>query len=192
LSACIAVFAVFLPGCAGEKLPRKTSLPELGISIAVPPGFKALGQETIEKLGEQADTGIAPFTVRPRYGFRSAEKRSFFVVSSAVPGSADLSADPLANLHLYRKNFEEKMGSGVVSDVEIGNNMTVLIMNILLLNEDSNMLLTRGLYYLDTDEFGPAGSGRYFMLDLYLDQESENPGDIEKYRELMFSVTANP
>ncbi|MDR0601326.1 MAG: hypothetical protein LBG42_03005 [Treponema sp.] len=192
LPAFTAVLVVLLSACAGEKIPRQTSLSGLGISITVPPGFEALSRETIEKLGESADVGIVPFTVQPRYGFRNTEKKSFFIVSSAIPDPADPPADPLASLYLYRENFEAQMGTGIVSDVEIGDNMTVLVMNVLLPQEDGDMLLTRGLYYLDTDEFVRAGSGRYFMLDLYLNQKNETPGDIEGYRKLMFSITANP
>jgi hypothetical protein len=188
----VPVLAAVLFGCAGERLPRETPLSELGISVTIPPGFEALSRETIEKLGETADSGIAPFTIQPRYGFKSTEKKSFFVVSSAVPDSADPSADPLSNLYRYRENFESEMGINIVSNVETGDSITILIMNILLLREDGDMLLTRGLYYLDKEEFAPAGSERYFMLDLYLDKNNEKPEDIEEYRKLMFSITINP
>jgi hypothetical protein len=177
-----------LAACAEKNLLPEISLPELGISINVPPGFTALKQETIEKLGETADSGIAPFTVQPRYGFRHPEKNSFFIVSSAVPDLGEKTAEPLANLYLYLKNFEETMGTDIVSEFETQENLTFLIMNVLILQEEGDMLLTKGLYYLYPSEFAAADSGRYFMIDLYLDRKNETPEAIEGYKALMFSI----
>jgi hypothetical protein len=177
---------------ACTKAPSLTEipLPEVGIRINVPPGFTALKQETIEKLAETADSGIAPFTVRPHYGFKNVEKNSFFVVSSAVPDSGERSAEPLENLYRYRKNFEETLGINAISDVESQENLTFLIMNVLIAQEEGDMLLTRGLYYLYPSEFAGSGAGRYVMIDLYLDQKNGNPEDIEGYKDLMFSIKA--
>jgi hypothetical protein len=174
--------------CTKTFSAKEILLPEAGIRVNVPPGFTALKQETIEKLGEAADSGIAPFLVRPRYGFRNVEKNSFFIVSSVVPDSGERSAEPLANLYLYRKNLEEIMGINTISDVEDQETFAFLIMNVLIEQEEGDMLLTRGLYYLYPPE--GAGSGRYVMIDLYLDRKNGNPEDIEGYKDLMFSIRA--
>jgi hypothetical protein len=159
--------------------PPGAVLPELGISLYIPPGFSALEQEKLEQLQAQSrDMPVEPFEEIPRYCFASTEKGAFFVVSEMKLNEGMDSSDQVTNLYLYQKNYETLLNAELDSREFIEDGYRLLLMSLLIANDSGNLLLMKALYAADE---------RCFQLSFYINQERAVPEDGEIYQKVLRS-----
>jgi hypothetical protein len=181
-------FILVITGCVKktrEPAELRTQLPELGISVTMPPDFEPFGLEELASLKSDKaalEPAIEPFNAIPCYAFRKPNSGEMLIFSNLnLAGPAGSDSTMIANLYAYKKNLETYYEESIVFTNEIiQNDFTLLVVNILVSTNGENIILNKGSYYKKPDQF--------FMIELYITQKDANAENVEIYQEMFLSI----
>jgi hypothetical protein len=180
----LLVLPVLAAGCAKKPAENNTPLPELGISIQLPPEMEAVSAEDLRQA--QADTAefppVEPFADVPVQEFRDSTANIVLVISKlhfTNPESAAL--DVVSVIEKYRANLAAYYGVDIVAANElIQGDFKLTIMPMIFEPEGAALSLTKVLYYVYPQ--------RYFVFDLYFNGDKISPEKAGELEKLFLSV----
>jgi len=183
LCACL----LFFSGCFLKKNPTDsgvTKLPQLGITLKLPENYQPLPTEqleTVETLGATI-LDVEPFAAIPRYAYVEQSGKGILVVSELkFRENAEPEKYPMDNIYIYQKNLETYFASGEISSDEIGgNDVTTVLMAMMLEEDGDDIALLKGLSYVYPD--------RFFMIDLYAIKSKNTVNDASNYMNTFLSL----
>jgi hypothetical protein len=164
------------------------SLPDLGITMVIPPGMEAAGPEQLKRLQDSSAEfpPVLPFADFPCYQFFDPDSGAVMVLSRMdFVDPAATAGNPVEIMDEYRKNLEQYYGvDSIAANELVQGDFRLLSMNLLYEPEgrDKSLYLTRVLYHRFPQ--------RYFMIELFLDPENTGPDEAQKYGEMILSVEA--
>ena len=183
LCACLTL----LSGCFLKKKPTDsgvTKLPQLGITLKLPENFQPLSTEQLENVGMLGATAldVDPFVVIPLYAYVEQSGKGMLVASELkFRGDHDPEKYPMDNIYIYQKNLETYFASGEISSEEIGgNNVTTVLMAMMLEEDGDDIALIKGLTYVYPN--------RFFMIDLYAIKDKNSTEDASNYMNTFLSL----
>jgi len=183
LCACL----IFFPGCFLKKKSADsdvTKLPQLGVTLKLPENYQPLPPEQLESLEMLGATviDVEPFTVVPRYAYAESSGKGIMVVSQLqFREDAESEKYPLDNIYIYQKNLETYFDSGEINSEEIGgNDVTTVLMAMMLEEDGDDIALLKGLSYVYPD--------RFFMIDLYAVKDKNTANDASSYMNTFLSL----
>jgi len=182
LCACLALFS----GCFLKKKPVDagvTKLSQLGISLKIPENFLPLPREQLQNLEMLGATvlDVDPFTVIPQYAYAEQTGKGIMVVSQLqFSEGVEPEKYPLNNIFIYKKNLETYF-SGEISSEEIsGNDVTTVLMVMILQEDEDDIAFIKGLSYVYPD--------RFFMIDVYAVKDKNTVDDASNYMNTFLSL----
>jgi len=184
LCACLAL----LSGCFLKKKeaadPGLTKLPNLGVSLKLPENYQPLSLEQLESVNMLGVTvlDVPPFTVVPQYAYAESSGKGIMVISQLqFRADAEPEKYPMDNIYIYQKNLETFFASGQINSDEInGNNVTTILMAMMLEEEGDDIALLKGLSFVYPD--------RYFMIDVYAVFDKNTAEDGSNYMNAFYSL----
>jgi hypothetical protein len=180
---------VILVSCSKKAVPEKgTNLPDLEISLEIPPGMEAAPEDALKQL--QAASAeyppILPFRDFPCYEFHNPVSGSTLSVSRltfADPETAE--RDPISIMEEYRKSLESYYGVDNIAVNEfIGGDHKLTVMNFVYVPGGETIYLTKVLYYKYPQ--------RYILLDIYYDIEKISQEEAEAFEAMLQSIKTLP
>jgi hypothetical protein len=183
---CLFIICLIFAGCVKKAPPETeaqgTPLPELGISVKVPPELSPFTAEALESL--RADTAVEapvePFTALPRYAFRNFDSRTLLIFYTLSPMPSIREDTGINNFYAYRRNLEDHYE--VVSRELIQGDFTFIVLNVPFTYGGEELILNKGVYFKRPD--------RFFMVDLINLREKVNPEEAAKYEAMLLSIQA--
>ncbi|MDR1375043.1 MAG: hypothetical protein LBJ24_08740 [Treponema sp.] len=172
-----------LAGCTKKAAENNTPLPELGISIQLPPGMEAVSAEDLRQT--QAASAefpvVEPFTDFPVGEFHDPATNAVLVISKLhFTGSADAALDPVSVMESYRTNMAAYYGVDAIAASELIQGDFKLTIMPMVFEQEAVLSLTKVLYYTYPQ--------RYFVFDLYFDGNTINPEKAQEFEKLFLSV----
>ena len=184
LCACL----MLLSSCFLKKRDAADSgvikLSKLGVVLKLPENFKPLPQEQFESVEMLGATvlDVEPFAVVPHYAYAEQSGKGILVVSQLqFREDAEPEKYPMDNIYIYQKNLETYFASGEISSDEIGGNDVTTVLMVMMLEEDGDdIALIKGLSYVYPD--------RFFMVDLYAVKDKNTSNDASNYMNTFLSL----
>jgi hypothetical protein len=191
------LFTLLVWGCAPKQQKPQENvvpMPEVGMTIDIPPGFERGDTETLETLRANLTKAepVPPFSELPVYIFLNEDvQASLYIYDLSVIDSPIIEGlSGLDMLYLYKKNLDDHFGTDIPNKEIITKDYHLLLLNMSYPSDMGNVIFVEGLYSIDAlvDE---TGSPQFCMIDLQFPQNSitpENQKEIEAYENLFSSL----
>jgi len=184
---CALCALVLFSGCFLKKKSADSSiekLPKLGVTLKLPENYQPLSPEQLESVKMLGATvvDVEPFTVIPHYAYAESSGKGIMVISQLqFNKDAEPEKYPMDNIYMYQKNLETHFASGEISSDEIGGNDVTTVLLAMMLEEDGDEIaLIKGLSYVYPD--------RFFMIDIYAIKDKNTVEDASSYMNTFLSL----
>ncbi|MDR2185527.1 MAG: hypothetical protein LBO80_07685 [Treponema sp.] len=170
-----------LAGCVKKAAENNTPLPELGISVQLPPGMEAVSAEDLQQAQDASAEfpPVEPFADFPVREFHDPSINAVLIISKlSFTGPESAGLDAVSVMENYRANLAAYYGVDLIAANElIQGDFKLTIMPMVFEPEGAALSLTKVLYY--------AYPQRYFVFDLYFNSGTntispEKAGEFEK------------
>ena len=159
--------AILLVVSCGSGIPGgvKTPLPDLGITITVPPGGISQDPAELWPIAESAlgPEPAEPFTGVPRFALSYPDKSIILGIWELTLAPEGFSV-PQDNFYLYRRNLEERLGIVISLTIMQNRRYSLNLMRLKLDEAFQPRQITRGIYYINN---------RYIAIDVISPAEEE-------------------
>jgi hypothetical protein len=160
----LCICAILCAACSPKKTAAdsgRVKLPQFGVSLQMPQGFKPVPQERLRNMETPAALAAEPFTAIAHSCYADSSGRGIIIISELRFNEGFTPEKyPLDNLYLYQKNLEALLGAGEITYEETGGDITTVLMGMTFTEGENEVSLFKGLCYKYPDVF--------FMIDLYV------------------------